>query len=389
MSSLLPVTPVACFVIGPIGDKLAPLGSADRQRYEDGIEVFERVISPACGACGLDPVRSDLLPNPGDITEQVCRHLHDDDVVIADVTGANANVMYELGLRHTRNLLTIPIGERGTLPFDISVIRTVIFERTTLGLIEARDKLEEMLVSGLPGGSAPVTPTRIWCGLEAGVSMPAAAAAAAAAGNGEPPEEPGFLELLAEAEAAVPQAVQHLESMGKLVQGMGNLASEYAPRMSRASSAGARLVLANGYAQEIEPIAEEFETEAGLYADATKQADAGTSYLLDRIERKEYEPGELASVRNLLTSVATAGEQSKSALPSTVGFEKSLVAAANATRRLRGPVQRVSRGVRRFLDGTDTIQRWGDRGARLLGGLPPEEPPPVGDSGGNGLESAR
>src|SRR5437899_1697100 len=108
---------VKCFVIGPIGDRNAPPGSPDRQRYEDALEVFESVIRPACEMLGLDPVRADKIATPGEITEQVCRHLRDDDVVVADVTDANPNVMYELGLRHTRDLLTIQIGEEARLPF--------------------------------------------------------------------------------------------------------------------------------------------------------------------------------------------------------------------------------------------------------------------------------
>ena len=41
--------------------------------------------------------------------------------MIADLTQANPNVMYELGLRHTQKKLTIQIGEAGRLPFDVTV----------------------------------------------------------------------------------------------------------------------------------------------------------------------------------------------------------------------------------------------------------------------------
>jgi hypothetical protein len=109
---------------------------------------------------------------------------------------------------------------------------------------------------------------------------------------------------------------------------MGDLAVTYAPRMERAPSAGARLLLANGYAQELGPLAEEFETTAGLYADAIKQADPSMSYLLDVIENGHYRAAE-----------------------------------------------RVSRGTRRFVEGTKTLQGWGVRAGGLLGGLPPDTPP--------------
>lgn len=109
-----------CFVIGPIGDKNAEYGTEQREAYEQAIEVLEEIIQPACGAFGLEPLRADEIADPGEIPEQIFQHLRDDDVLIADLTGANANVMYELGLRHATGKLTIQLGERDRLPFDVS-----------------------------------------------------------------------------------------------------------------------------------------------------------------------------------------------------------------------------------------------------------------------------
>jgi hypothetical protein len=82
------------FVIGPIGDRDAEDGSASRVAYEEGIEVFEEVIAPACTAFGLDAARADMISRSGEIPEQIFRQLRDCPVVIADLTGANPNVMY-------------------------------------------------------------------------------------------------------------------------------------------------------------------------------------------------------------------------------------------------------------------------------------------------------
>jgi hypothetical protein len=82
-----------CFVIGPIGNRNAPAWSPEAQRYEEALQVFQHVIRPACEAVGLAVIRADDITTPGEITEQVCLHLRDDEVVVADVTDANANVM--------------------------------------------------------------------------------------------------------------------------------------------------------------------------------------------------------------------------------------------------------------------------------------------------------
>jgi hypothetical protein len=90
-------TAKTCFVIGPIGSELAGIGTDERDTYEQALRVMSAVIEPACEQVGLEPVRADGLAKAGEITDQIFRRLRDDDVVIADLTGANANVMYELG----------------------------------------------------------------------------------------------------------------------------------------------------------------------------------------------------------------------------------------------------------------------------------------------------
>jgi hypothetical protein len=60
------------------------------------------------------PVRSDKIPRPGDVADQIFAHLRDDPLVIADITGGNPNVMYELGARHTRHHASIQLAEEET-----------------------------------------------------------------------------------------------------------------------------------------------------------------------------------------------------------------------------------------------------------------------------------
>lgn len=85
-----------CFAIGPIGSRLDPRGTEGRVRYEEALQMWENVFEPACAQFGLRPIRADRIADPGEIPEQIFLHLRDSDLVIADVTGGNANVMYEL-----------------------------------------------------------------------------------------------------------------------------------------------------------------------------------------------------------------------------------------------------------------------------------------------------
>ncbi len=111
-----------CFVIAPIGDE----GSDIRRRSDD---ILKHIIVPAARECGYEEknvVRADKIGVPGMITSQVIAHLIEDDMVIADLTGPNANVFYELAIRHAQKKPCVHMIEAGqAIPFDVQGSRTI------------------------------------------------------------------------------------------------------------------------------------------------------------------------------------------------------------------------------------------------------------------------
>src|SRR3974390_1966415 len=108
-----------CFVICPIGDENTPI----RKRSD---QIFKHIIEPAVKEDGYKCLRSDHIPSPGLITSQVIEHLINSDLVIADLSGHNPNVFYELTIRHAIQKPFIQLIERGEkIPFDISGLRTI------------------------------------------------------------------------------------------------------------------------------------------------------------------------------------------------------------------------------------------------------------------------
>jgi len=108
-----------CFVIAPIGEP----DSKIRKRSD---QILEHVIKPALEEFGYTPIRADQISEPGIITSQVIQHIVDDPLVIADLTGRNPNVFYELAIRHALKKPLIQIIETGELiPFDVAGTRTI------------------------------------------------------------------------------------------------------------------------------------------------------------------------------------------------------------------------------------------------------------------------
>lgn len=87
--------------------------------------VYQHIIKPAVENCGIDCIRADE-ESQGHIHSQMLDRIYQSLVVIADITGLNANVFYELGVAHSSGYKTIVICDQDSLdqvPFDIAPYR--------------------------------------------------------------------------------------------------------------------------------------------------------------------------------------------------------------------------------------------------------------------------
>lgn len=131
-----------CFVIAPIGDP-----DSDIRKRSD--QVLRHIIRPAALECGYKAVRADEIDKPGIITSQVIQHVVSDPLVIADLTGTNPNVFYELAIRHAIRKPLVQIIQKGErIPFDVAGTRTVHFDHHDLDSVdEAKNQIIEQIKS--------------------------------------------------------------------------------------------------------------------------------------------------------------------------------------------------------------------------------------------------
>lgn len=131
-----------CFVIAPIDEE----GSEIRRRSD---QVLKHIITPAANECGYKTIRADEISEPGMITSQVIQHLIEDALVIADLTGRNPNVFYELAIRHAIKKPIVQIIQIGEpIPFDVAQSRTIHVDHHDLdSAFRCRDELIKQIQS--------------------------------------------------------------------------------------------------------------------------------------------------------------------------------------------------------------------------------------------------
>lgn len=130
-----------CFVISPIGKE----DSEDHEKFK---EILDYIIKPAIMDSGhdLEVLRADEINKTGSLIRDILENIYSSFVVIADLTGQNPNVFYELGVRHALKSRTILIAQSSDdIPFDLKDYRTITYDTSAKGAIIFKNKLKKFL----------------------------------------------------------------------------------------------------------------------------------------------------------------------------------------------------------------------------------------------------
>ncbi|MEO5682746.1 MAG: TRAFs-binding domain-containing protein [Chitinophagaceae bacterium] len=136
-----------CFIIMPFGKKNDAKGNTIDFDY-----VYNEFIRKVIEACDLSPIRADQEIIGGVIQKPMYERLVLCDYAIADLTTANANVFYELGIRFTaRPATTFSIFEADSKPpFDLNDVRCLPYVMEG-GTIKDLDKTIARMVAYIKG----------------------------------------------------------------------------------------------------------------------------------------------------------------------------------------------------------------------------------------------
>jgi len=94
---------------------------------------YRNLIKPAVEEAGLVCVRADEIVHSGIIDVPMYQELLTADVVVADLSTANPNALYELGVRHALKSRTTIVISENKLPYPFDLNHIVISSYTHLG----------------------------------------------------------------------------------------------------------------------------------------------------------------------------------------------------------------------------------------------------------------
>jgi len=128
------INPKLSFVLMPFAEEFRP--------------IYNEIIKPVVERFGLTCIRADDLYGSKAIIEDIWKLVNEAKIIIADVTGKNPNVFYEIGLAHAVGKEVIIISQTiDDVPFDLRHIRCFIYKDSVAGFRKLETQLQQVLSS--------------------------------------------------------------------------------------------------------------------------------------------------------------------------------------------------------------------------------------------------
>jgi hypothetical protein len=122
-----------------------PFEKDKRPIYEDHLMGCAKRLNLSCGRAD-DFFSTNAIMH--DVWSGICRSR----LIVADCTGRNPNVFYEIGIAHTLDKPTILISQSlDDVPFDLRHRRVFLYEFTPRGMVKFEKEFEKTVSAVLRG----------------------------------------------------------------------------------------------------------------------------------------------------------------------------------------------------------------------------------------------
>ncbi len=114
-----------CFYLGPFNQPIT--------------SIYQTSVAAPLRDLGFNIRRADEIFGSQPVMNDIWDAINEAYIIVADVTGRNPNVMYEIGMAHTVGKKVIILTQTmDDVPFDLRHIRCIVYEDSPVGLAELR-----------------------------------------------------------------------------------------------------------------------------------------------------------------------------------------------------------------------------------------------------------
>jgi hypothetical protein len=109
-------------------------------------EIYNDIIKPTIERQNLKCLRADDFFTPNKIMDDIEKAIKESSFIIADLTGKNPNVFYEVGMSHILKKKVILLAQSNDdVPFDLRQWRNIRYDSSEKGLNKLSKKLEKTI----------------------------------------------------------------------------------------------------------------------------------------------------------------------------------------------------------------------------------------------------
>ena len=134
--------------------------------------IYEEIIQEPFADAGYDVIRADAIRGSENILSSIIKLLNASELIVADLSTANPNVLYELGIAHALNkkvILIVQIIE--DLPFDLRSYRFIEYGKNQISKMrDAKKEIRELIESVKSGDAKFGNPVTDFSGIDHALS---------------------------------------------------------------------------------------------------------------------------------------------------------------------------------------------------------------------------
>ena len=301
-------------------------------------QVFESLIRSVLEGAGYDVERADTSLHQRAIMENVIRGLQEADLVLADLTGRNPNVFYELGIAHALKKPVVMIAQSSQdIPFDVTAYHVHIYPLELQRPARLKDTLTASLgpvLDGVTRGEVVFTNPFTDYGLGAETADLS-------------PEPDGLLDAMARVQRDLPAFTSLLKEAGEVMAQLGVDQAAINRRIAEAPE-GQEIEHALQMAADAGALwdryAERFEEIVDKASPLTGSIETGTVAAM-RLGRMGDGSTDLASLQGSILEMAGSARDSATML---VGFAQTVRELSELSGSLRRPGDRLATVMERL-----------------------------------------